>query len=124
MYIACSSHSEYTYCQTLGKDEAHSRLSSHWNSWITEDDFKQIAAAGMNHVRIPIGYWSVSPLDGDPYVQGAYDILKQSLNWASSAGLKVLIDLHGGMLISSPLVNHTNPLSSTSVSERLRQLRS
>ncbi|KAL2350829.1 glycoside hydrolase superfamily [Cryomyces antarcticus] len=86
---------EYTFCQTLGKSEAHNRLSNHWNTWITEEDFKQIQRAGMNHVRIPIGYWSVSPLDGDPYVQGAYDKLGQALDWAQNANLKVMIDLHG-----------------------------
>lgn len=86
---------EYTFCQTLGSAEAESTLTTHWNSWITQDDFNQIAAAGLNHVRIPIGYWSVTPLDGDPYVQGAYEILGNALDWAESAGIKVLIDLHG-----------------------------
>jgi glucan 1,3-beta-glucosidase len=86
---------EYTMCQALGKSAAQSRLSAHWNSWITQDDFKQIAAAGLNHVRIPIGYWSVIPNAGDPYVQGAYAVLGNALNWAQSAGLKVIIDLHG-----------------------------
>jgi glucan 1,3-beta-glucosidase len=47
-------------------------------------------------VRIPIGYWSVIPRDGDPYVQGAYEKLGEALDWASGAGLKVMIDLHGG----------------------------
>lgn len=89
---------EYTFCQTLGQTEALSRLSSHWNTWITQDDFNQIAAAGLNHVRIPIGYWSITPLDGDPYVQGAYKILGNALDWAESAGIKVMIDLHGAPL--------------------------
>lgn len=61
-------------------------------------DFNAIAAAGMNHVRIPIGYWSVAPIAGDPYVQGAYAVLGNALNWAQAAGLKVMIDLHGGEL--------------------------
>jgi glucan 1,3-beta-glucosidase len=56
-----------------------------------------MAGAGLNHVRIPIGYWSVIPRDGDPYVQGAYEKLGQALDWAQAAGLKVMIDLHGGM---------------------------
>ncbi|PVH93924.1 glycoside hydrolase family 5 protein [Periconia macrospinosa] len=86
---------EYTLTQELGKDAAYSKLSQHWNSWITQDDFNQIAAAGLNHVRIPIGYWSVIPLDGEPYVQGAYDVLGKALDWAQAAGLKVMIDLHG-----------------------------
>lgn len=86
---------EYTYTQILGKTEAYNRLSDHWNSWITQADFSAIAAAGLNHVRIPIGYWSVVPVDGEPYVQGAYDVLGKALDWAQGAGLKVLIDLHG-----------------------------
>ncbi|KAJ9636362.1 hypothetical protein H2199_008037 [Coniosporium tulheliwenetii] len=86
---------EYTLTQTLGKDEARNRLQRHWASWITEDDMYQIARAGMNHVRIPVGYWSVIPRDGDPYVQGAYDWLGAACDWAAGAGLKVMIDLHG-----------------------------
>ena len=88
---------EYTYTQTLGKSEASSRLTNHWNTWITQDDFNQIAAAGLNHVRIPIGYWAVAPLDGDPYVQGQLSVLDQAITWARGAGLKVLLDLHGGV---------------------------
>lgn len=86
---------EYTLTQTLGQSAALDILQPHWNTWITQTDFQSIAAAGFNYVRIPIGYWSVSPLEGDPYVQGAYEVLGQALDWASDAGLAVLIDLHG-----------------------------
>ncbi|KAK5110559.1 hypothetical protein LTR62_005751 [Meristemomyces frigidus] len=86
---------EYTLCQTLGSSEAETRLQQHWSSWITADDFAQIAQVGLNFVRIPIGYWSVSPIEGEPYVQGAYDFLGQSLDWANNNGIKVMIDLHG-----------------------------
>ncbi len=89
---------EYTFSQTLGRDEALSRLTRHWNTWITQDDFRQIAAAGLNHVRIPIGYWAVAPLPGDPYVQGQLSYMDQAIGWARSVGLKVMIDLHGGMV--------------------------
>ncbi|KAF2711909.1 glycoside hydrolase family 5 protein [Pleomassaria siparia CBS 279.74] len=86
---------EYTLTQILGKSAAQTKLSQHWNTWITQDDFNQIAGAGLNHVRIPLGYWSVLARDGDPYVQGAYDVLGKALDWAQGAGLKVMIDLHG-----------------------------
>lgn len=89
---------EYTLCQTLGKDAALTLLSAHWASWITAGDLAEIAAAGLNHVRIPIGYWSVAPVEGDPYVQGALEYLDQAIGWAGSVGLKVMIDLHGGQL--------------------------
>lgn len=86
---------EWTMCQALGATEAYNRLSAHWASWITQDDINQIAAAGLNHVRIPIGYWSVIPIGEEPYVQGAYDYLGDAIGWASEAGIKVIIDLHG-----------------------------
>ncbi|KAA8904188.1 glycoside hydrolase superfamily [Sphaerosporella brunnea] len=86
---------EYHLCKNLGKTACHQRLSAHWNSFYTANDFNQIKAAGMNHVRIPIGYWAVDPLDNDPYVQGQIPILDKAIKWAGAAGLKVWIDLHG-----------------------------
>jgi len=97
---------EYTLTKELGKDEARKRLANHWNSWITQSDFYQIKKAGLNHVRIPIGYWSIYPISGDPYVQGAYDVLGKALDWANNAGLKVMIDLHGGKRSSLCKVDH------------------
>ncbi len=87
---------EYTFTQALGRTAAQQQLEVHWNSWITEADFLEIASYGLNHVRIPIGYWALNPLDGDPYVQGQLPILDQAIGWARGAGLKVLLDLHGG----------------------------
>ena len=87
---------EFSYTKALGKETASSRLDEHWSSWIKEQDLVDIAAAGLNHVRIPVGYWSVTPLPGDPYVSGAYKYLNSSLDWAQKHNLKVMIDLHGG----------------------------
>lgn len=117
---------EYTFTQTLGQAEASSRLQRHWNTWITQDDFNQIAQAGLNHVRIPIGYWAVSPLVGDPYVQGQLPILDKAIVWARQAGLKVMIDLHGGQ--SASLTFSSNswviwPFFSSWVPEWIWQLR-
>lgn len=86
---------EYNLCASLGQTECYNRLSQHWNTWITQDDFNQIAAAGLNHVRIPLGYWAINPQPGDPYVQGQINVLDQAIGWARSAGLKILIDVHG-----------------------------
>lgn len=87
---------EWTFCATLGKEAAQSRLVKHWSSFITEADFQQIAQAGMNFVRIPIGYWAVIPLENEPYVNGQLPFLDKAVDWAKAAGLKVIVDLHGG----------------------------
>nr|A1CRV0.2 RecName: Full=Probable glucan 1,3-beta-glucosidase A; AltName: Full=Exo-1,3-beta-glucanase 1; AltName: Full=Exo-1,3-beta-glucanase A; Flags: Precursor [Aspergillus clavatus NRRL 1] len=85
---------EWTLAEVLGKDKARAILSQHWSSFITQDDFNQIAQAGMNHVRIPVGYWAVSAPD-EPYVDGQLEFLDNAISWARAAGLKVMIDLHG-----------------------------
>lgn len=87
---------EYTYTQALGTDEATNRLTNHWATWIIESDFEEIASFGLNHVRIPIGYWALNPLSGDPYIQGQLPYLDQAITWARTYGIKVMLDLHGG----------------------------
>lgn len=42
---------EYTFGQMQNSTVAQAVLNQHWSSWITENDFKAIAAAGLNHVR-------------------------------------------------------------------------
>ncbi|CAG8888240.1 unnamed protein product [Penicillium egyptiacum] len=86
---------EWSLCATLGADQCRSVLSQHWSTFITADDLNQIASAGMNHVRIPVGYWALKHLDGDPYVDGQLEYLDQAIGWARAAGLKVMLDLHG-----------------------------
>ncbi len=34
----------------------------------TEDDFAQIAGAGLNFVRIPIPYWAIETRDDEPFL--------------------------------------------------------
>jgi len=84
---------EYTYGEQYGWDS--DRLRDHWNTWITEDDFKEIASVGLNFVRLPIGYWSIIGGQGAPFVYGAYDYVGKAVGWAENHGVKVMLDLHG-----------------------------
>jgi len=94
---------EFTFGQLLDADTALNILQSHWETWITKDDFAAIKAAGLNHVRLPFGYWSVPITSADtnyttsvsPYVAGAWPYLLQALNWAKNNSLHVILDLHG-----------------------------
>jgi glucan 1,3-beta-glucosidase len=64
----------------------------HWSSWITEADIKAIAAAGLNHVRIPIGYWALMVIpSSEYYIAGALYHLKLAVLWAGRANLRVLV---------------------------------
>jgi glucan 1,3-beta-glucosidase len=105
--------------QSLGKERAQRVLSNHWNSFVTADDFQQISKAGMNHVRIPVGYWAVNPLDNDPYVQGQLDVLDRAIDWARAANLKVIVDLHGGTFLAPVTTDVKLITCSTRLAERI-----
>ncbi|ELU38127.1 glycoside hydrolase family 5 protein [Rhizoctonia solani AG-1 IA] len=46
----------------LGQEKADQVFEEHWATWFTEKDVDEIVAAGLNSVRIPLGYWIVEPL--------------------------------------------------------------
>ncbi|ODV91252.1 glycoside hydrolase family 5 protein [Tortispora caseinolytica NRRL Y-17796] len=86
---------EYHFCSYYGKDTATAKLTNHWNTYYTESDFVQIKAAGLNTVRIPIGYWAFGNFFDEPYVQGQVPYILRALQWARNQGLEVMLDLHG-----------------------------
>ncbi|QDS75863.1 hypothetical protein FKW77_001658 [Venturia effusa] len=85
---------EYTLSKKLG-DKLAPTLEKHYSTFITEDDFKAIAAAGLDHVRIPYSYWAVKHYDNDPYLFGvSWRYLLRGIEWARKNGLRVKLDLH------------------------------
>jgi aryl-phospho-beta-D-glucosidase BglC (GH1 family) len=36
----------------------------------TEQDFAEIAGAGLNWVRIPIGFWAIETMNNEPFLVG------------------------------------------------------
>ncbi|KAH7271307.1 hypothetical protein FSOLCH5_004177 [Fusarium solani] len=86
---------EWTLSEKLGAD-AGETLEKHYASFITEDTFKNIAAAGLDHVRIGFNYWAVQVYDGDPYVfRTSWRYLLRAIEWCRKYGLRVNLDLHG-----------------------------
>ncbi|KAF5368609.1 hypothetical protein D9758_002201 [Tetrapyrgos nigripes] len=86
---------EYTFGKLQDPDVALDALKEHWDTWITEQDFIDIANAGLNTVRVPIGYWAFEVSNGEPYIQGQIPYLRKALEWGNAHGLQVIIDLHG-----------------------------
>ena len=61
----------------------------------TEKDFAEIAAAGLNWVRISIPYWIVEAYPGEPFLANVgWKYFLLALTWARKYGLRVNLDLH------------------------------
>jgi glucan 1,3-beta-glucosidase len=86
---------EYTMTSYLGSSSAKSTLEKHYATFVTEQTFKEIAAAGLDHVRIPFSYWAVTTYSGDPYVyRVSWRYLLRGIEWARKYGLRINLDLH------------------------------
>jgi glucan 1,3-beta-glucosidase len=81
--------------EQLGPTVAAKVMASHWSSWVTEADIAPLAAAGITHVRIPVGYWIVDIQPGEPFVAGGWDFLVPVLAILKQYGIQAIIDLHG-----------------------------
>lgn len=87
---------EYTLSAKLGPTKAKSTIEQHYSSFVSEQTFADIQAAGFDHVRIPFSYWAVTTYSGDPYVpQVAWRYLLRAIEWARKHGLRINLDLHG-----------------------------
>ncbi len=75
----------------LQPDELKKRMKAHRDTYITEADFRDIAARGYNLVRIPVPYFIFG--DCPPFV-GCIEYLDRAFDWAERHGLVILIDLH------------------------------
>ena len=73
-------------------------LEKHWDTWLTKKDLENLKSAGIEHLRVPIGYWMLGEpfvKKGEPYVVGGWKYLMRAMGWAKELGLKMIIDLHG-----------------------------
>ncbi|KAI9605108.1 hypothetical protein H4Q26_003081 [Puccinia striiformis f. sp. tritici PST-130] len=85
---------EWTLSTALG-DKLATTLEEHYRTFITEEDFMQIAAAGLNWVRLPVGWWMIETWDGEPFLEGvSFKYFLKALEWARKYGLRVNLDLH------------------------------
>ena len=71
-------------------------ITAHRDSWVTEEDFVTMAGAGVNAVRLPIGYWVVADTveSAAPFIEGGLKYIDKAMEWGATHGIGILIDMH------------------------------
>lgn len=78
-------------------DTVDTKFAQHWDTWFTQDDVNTLKAAGINTVRVPLGYWIVEALvdrSHESYPRGGLKYLRQGLGWLKDAGIQAILDHH------------------------------
>ncbi|KAE8842024.1 hypothetical protein PTNB85_01324 [Pyrenophora teres f. teres] len=89
--------SEFDCVKALGQTKADSAFDAHYARWITPDMVTLMYNAGLNTIRIPIGYWSLHSLvtSGEYFPNVNLKYLDAVIQRAAELGMFVVIDLHG-----------------------------
>ncbi|KAG8722336.1 hypothetical protein FRC08_003779 [Ceratobasidium sp. 394] len=90
---------EWTLCQAIAANKSSGGVAevieNHYATFITEEDFAEIAGAGLNWVRIPLPYWAVEKYDDEPFLEGvAWKYFLKAIEWARKYGIRINVDLH------------------------------
>ncbi|KAG6917780.1 hypothetical protein DXG01_001052 [Tephrocybe rancida] len=100
---------EWTLSEAMRADTANggiSQLENHYKTFIepfhrymfshqTEKDFADIAGAGLNYVRIPLGYWAIEVHPGEPFLEKtSWTYFLNAIKWARKYGIRINLDLH------------------------------
>ncbi|QRV72249.1 Cellulase (glycosyl hydrolase family 5 protein) [Ceratobasidium sp. AG-Ba] len=90
---------EWTLCQAIAANKSSGGVAqvieNHYATFITEQDFADIAGAGLNWVRIPLPYWAISKFDEEPFLEGvAWKYFLKAIQWARKYGIRINLDLH------------------------------
>ncbi|KAF9512313.1 glycoside hydrolase family 5 protein [Hydnum rufescens UP504] len=96
--------SEWSLAEYLGREQTNAVFKEHWETWFTQEDVDGIVAAGLNMVRIPMGFWIIEDIVDtatEPYAQGALDQLIRGLTMLRDAGIYVVLDQHAMPGVSS-----------------------
>lgn len=84
---------EYQITNGYGPDRAPQVMQDHWNTYITDDDFRFLSSNGINAVRIPVGWWiAKDPSPPKPYVGGSLKALDNAFTWAE------LVSIHSNSI--------------------------
>ncbi|EKM79666.1 hypothetical protein AGABI1DRAFT_114151 [Agaricus bisporus var. burnettii JB137-S8] len=85
---------EWSLSIAMGANLAE-EMEEHYKTFITEKDFADIAAAGLNWVRIPIGFWAIEAINDEPFLVGtSWKYFLKAIVWARKYGIRIYLDLH------------------------------
>ncbi|USP78586.1 glycoside hydrolase family 5 protein [Curvularia clavata] len=91
---ACS---EFDCVSALGQSKADTAFNNHYARWITPSMIQDMYNAGLNTIRIPIGYWSLRTIvdSSEKFPRMNLQYLDDIVQKAADLGMFVVMDLHG-----------------------------
>lgn len=89
-------------------------LRQHFDSFIKEEDIRQISSWQFDHIRLPVSGYLIYDVEGDRLNADAMEHIHKCIEWCSDCHLNIVLDLHdiygniyGAMDSAMPLLTDT-----------------
>lgn len=87
-----ASNDEELQC-ALGAAAYNERIREHYETFVSENDFKRMSAMGLNAVRLPIPWCAFGVQNERESYIPCVDYIDRAMEWAGKYDMKVLLDL-------------------------------
>ncbi|WP_371734503.1 glycoside hydrolase family 5 protein [Collinsella ureilytica] len=93
LFEATGASNEIELQRAVGCSLYSDRLRKHYESFITEDDFRRMATIGLNSVRLPVPWYAFGAQGECGSHIPVIDYIDRAIEWAEKYNLTVLLDL-------------------------------
>lgn len=93
LFSATGALNEAELQAALGCAAYTERVRQHYETFITEDDFRRMSSIGLNSVRVPVPWWAFGS-QGDCGTRiPVIDYIDRAMEWGEKYGMSVLLNL-------------------------------
>ncbi|KAG8826365.1 hypothetical protein FRC18_010071 [Serendipita sp. 400] len=87
---------EWTLSQLIQQRDGNlNAIEEHYKTFIVEEDFAMIAAAGLNWVRLPLPFWAIEKYADEPFLERvSWTYFLKAIEWARKYGIRINLDFH------------------------------
>lgn len=93
LFAATGASNDAELQQALGAARYNERMRRHFETFISEDDFRRIASIGLNSVRLPVPWCAFGIQREDDERISVIDYIDRAMEWGACHGISVLLDL-------------------------------
>ncbi|WP_085831060.1 glycoside hydrolase family 5 protein [Collinsella vaginalis] len=93
LFAATGASNDTELQQALGASAYCERMRHHYETFVSEDDFRRMAAIGLNAVRLPVPWYAFGSQSADACHVTVVDYIDRAMEWGEKHGVSVLLDL-------------------------------
>ena len=93
LYAATGASNAAELQEAMGTAAYNERMRHHYETFVSEDDFRRMAQIGLNAVRLPVPWYAFGSQESDASYISVVDYIDRAIEWAAKYNIRVLLNL-------------------------------